>query len=256
MIWFAITVAGLGYILLLSAFLFTWSPTKLLLVDKAVEEAKIKNGLMKHVLFLHKKNSEILSAVGKQYETLKQLDIAIRLYDAAIRHDPKNFEYQQEYLRLIFENGLFSQAGTSIKQFSLNMLPNSLHNKINSVPLTSPALITAWPSIAINTLESNPPDLYFAKLYYVLGLNILSQDPGLTKSLWQMAKGIYPDMGLLHHELASLELYVFHNLPKAQKIISTCMQLPHAALHCKQLKVDLSNIPIPGYVANDIWDYK
>jgi tetratricopeptide (TPR) repeat protein len=208
------------------------------------------------LLFFHKKNPEILYAVAKYYAAMKQPNDAIWWYKAAISQDPKNFVYQQEYLQFVIENGFFSQAGPAIRQFSLHMLPARLHNEITSGSLTSSDLIAAWPSIGINELESNPPDLYFAKLYYLLGEQVLDKNILLTRQLWTLARDIYPDMGLLYHELASLEFYSFHDMNKAQKIIAECMRIPHATLHCKQISQNLENVPPPGYVTGDIVGYR
>jgi O-antigen ligase len=207
------------------------------------------------LLFFHAKNPEVLYALARYYVAIHQPAAAMRWYEATIQQDPKNFIYQQEYLQLLIQNTLFLQASLETRQFSVNLLPGKLWGEVNGLPLRSADFTPAWSPVFIEKITSNPTDLYFAKLYYLLGNNVLSHNSELTKQLWTLARDIYPDMGLLYHELASLEFYDFHDAAAAQKIIASCMKVPHAALHCRQILPDFSNVPPPGYVAGDIIQY-
>lgn len=205
----------------------------------------------------HIRNSLVLLQLARYYEIHGVLDRSKKFFDQAFIYNPKNVELYQEYLKFASLHLTGQEIGFVLAKSRLSFFQEPIKKQIKDVDFLSDLFIPEYSPEIFDTIKSDTSfPLYFAKLYYILGVNVIENDPQSARKLWQLARDIYPDMGLLYHELASLELFVFNNLSSAQKIITECMKVPHAALHCKQLTTSLDNVTPPGFVAQDIISYK
>lgn len=206
------------------------------------------------VKIFHKKNPAILFAL-KDLKNNSKEEVVSYCNDSTLL-DPKNIAYHQECLVLALKIGDVINVENVLKKLGKEFLPRIAHVLTEEVSLFSDLSVSLSELDISNISPRQRPILYIAKLYYMIGTRALGQYPLVTKRSWTIARRTYPDMGLLYHESASLEFYVLNNAAEARRIIDECMGVPRAALHCKQLRLDFSNVPPPGYVSQDIIQYQ
>lgn len=166
--------------------------------------------------------------------------------------DPKNISLHKKYLVWASTTGDKKHMIEAVRYSSFYFLSESVYNDLLKVEPTLLRETQLDIKSTIQQLASQSQEMYHAKLFYLLGLNIIDTNPTVAENLWRMARNSYPDAGLLHHELAALSLYELGDKIKATNYIADCMNVPHAALHCHQIEEDFSNLPPPGQVQYDI----
>lgn len=203
------------------------------------------------LLLFHGKNPDVFEELAVYWRTKGYLDKAQNACVAGIPLDPKNFSYQKICLRNAVERRS-PAVGLLLQQFSLNLLPPAFHKQLAAVDFSFASSSLALSPETLDRLDSDWFVMYFAKLYFVLGKDLLSENPQLAEGLWKLSRDISPDVGLFYHELISLDIYVYHNVESAKKTLIDCMKIPRAALHCKQIMPNFENIDQPGSLVDAI----
>ncbi|MBI5614086.1 hypothetical protein HY947_04140 [Candidatus Gottesmanbacteria bacterium] len=214
------------------------------------------NSHVQWVLDFHRVDSDIFYRIIENSTQEKQQKEVLFLCKKLLLIDPSNLKNHRLCLNLVVSVGMPDEVKLALKMIASEFLSNDLYKKVVGINVPKSALPSQKDLDTIIYVDSDEPALYVAKLYYLMGTKTLYGNLQITKQLWNIAKGAYPKMGLVYHELASLELYKFKNMKEALGIISECMVNNHAKLHCKQLKYDLGNVPHPGYVSKDIMIYR
>jgi len=228
MIWFAVTLSGLGYIILLSALLFSWSPTKFLLVDKAVEEAHNTRSFLSLIKTFHKKNPEVLFAITQENPAgaigCEQL----------ILLDKKNKSFQQKCLKLLFASGDKKGVGVLLFLLGQDIVPKEVRWRLTREDFTNQFVLEALDDKVIDeSLFSNEyPRQGYAKLVYAIGLRVVEKDPLLVKRLWLLARDVSPGWSYYHVEVASLDAWGFHDSAVAKLRLERCAELKDPRVHC------------------------
>jgi hypothetical protein len=196
----------------------------------------------------HKQDAEVMFQISQKIRS-SQTDKADMYLLTAINAEPQNFTYFKKY---IDQQVLKS---TDIKELAiiLEEIEKKTFFRMNDQKLVPPNFNNLLDIKTMGFLKNEREyPLYFSKLYYFIGLKSLYSDPQTTKVYWALASKINPDMGLLYHERASLELYVFRSKLDAQKVVSECNRIHQAQLHCKQIWANLENLTVPGELSHEI----
>lgn len=209
----------------------------------------LEDNILDQISFFHKRDAEIISELTK-ISIAKNNSAKARInMQKQIELDPRNSELHKKYL--IFIASTFpTEFGEAFLSSSLLALPKKLHQQVTAliVKKINPNNFR----ILLESSASDSLEVYYAKLYYLIGLNALSNDPKFTLEVWIIARDIYPNMGLLHHELIALVLYKFKDTNLARQYLQKCLEIPYASLHCKNIDSNFNNLPLPGTVQENI----
>lgn len=226
--------------------------------DLLQKSIKSKEGLSNTQLFLvsffFKKDPEILYWRAKYYQD-KDVVLARKLFREAAAKDGFNFLYYNQMLGYEIDFGNTRDIADAAK-FVFPLYFPALSKELPNLP----SLPEVSPDPAIkriyNTVSYEPdyPE-FLSKLYYFLGLSVLSGSPQTTQAYWNLALKTNPNIGFFYAEIASLRKHKFKDYSGAIKIINDCMKNYYSALHCRQLS-SLDTLPPPGYIAQDIENKK
>lgn len=186
----------------------------------------------KILLFFHRHNSEILYAMGNSLSTKKDSN-AKDLLTEAVLADNQNLNYHQGLLRYLNEHGTVNDVGVELKQISLMVAPSDVREQIQVIDFSSSLASHVLRGEYMKfVLDAPIGSVSLAKFYYGLGLRLVDTDPETTKKLWSIAVKMAPEWSYFFVELASLEKYLFNNVPQSRKILLDCLKYRHAAQHC------------------------
>lgn len=248
-VWFAIICVSLGYIILLSGFIFDWSPTKILLFQEANQEIQKNTLFAKYIPYFHKNNPDILSALyrsgGIQDENKKE-----KILSTAISLDPHNIYLYNDLFQQMSIKGKYEQLWSMVKNISCMTGIDAVCEKIQSIPF-SPELENSLINTFNNSLYGVRND--YSAIYYYLGYHLLSTNPQLTRIMWELSTRVRPDTGHYFIERASLERYVYNNEKGVTEILLQCQQNISSQEECRQSVG--KNLPTPGSFIEFIQNY-
>lgn len=211
-------------------------------IDKYTKDKKqLPGGHASIIRSLHAKNPSIHFVFSKYFKaTGDESEYQNHLYQAVML-DPHNEIYVNtffDFLDTVDSPGLIGENIALLSKAALypSVWENNLISKEDYAEIGS-----MFKQIRIN-------DFHFSnyhRLYYFLGLEALKTNPLLTKRLWNLAVNVYPDLGHLHIELASLLLYTFQDYLEASRVLQQCKQHESPAKQC-ELYEDL-HLPDTGF---------
>lgn len=205
---------------------------------------------VKSISFFHRKDPEILYELTTYHQQLADNNAAQKSYQTLFDLDPKNWDLYRQYVNWMVELEFQSMIGQAVKTTSLHILPKQFQARLQLVDFTQPALNKAFITNYQIFNEAATPIELLQKLYYVSGLEVLAENPELTKRLWYLARDIYPNWGYYHIELAALEYHTLGDAEAAQNILTECLVNRYAAYGCNL--VINSVIPVVGSQKNSI----
>lgn len=223
-----------------------------ILEKKNINNEMIPDTTLSTLRFFYAEDPEILRELFKQYQKKGHMDYASYSIGHLIDIDPKNISNHKEYLKWAVQQTESQSIINALIHSTRNILPTKLQKKTKDLTAIDSNILVRDLKMNLSILEAEPAELFHTKLFYLTGLGFVEDDPGTTRNLWILARDTYPLAGLLYHELASLSLTHFSDKNAATVYVDECMQVPHAALHCKQIHKDFGNLPPPGFVKEDI----
>lgn len=202
-----------------------------------LEKQKINPPL---IMFFHRKNSEVLFAMAQ-----KQPTDGVRC-EQLILLDKKNNDVQQKCIRLLFDGEKNTEAAKALYLLALDIVPKEALWRLSPEDFTNIRFSEGIDYTALDeSLFSAQNKRYgLAKLMYAIGLQVIVDDPQLTKRLWLLARDTSPGWSYFYVELASLDAWVFRDAQSARRRLARCSELKDPRVHC--LYVLTHTIPLVG----------
>lgn len=249
LVWFSTTCVFLGYLVLLAAFFVSWSPSKLLLVQKADEALQNNTDLAKYATLFHKRNPETLTVLSKSDFISEEKEKENILF-TAISFDPYNTYLYNDLFQETASKGKYTQLWSLLQKTSCLIKAHSVCEKIQTITF-SPELGVALKKTFDSSMLGFRND--YSAIYYYLGYYLFSVDPQSTKIMWELASLTRPDTGHYFIERASLERYIFDNESGVNEILILCQDNLSSKEECRQSVG--KGLPEPGWFFESIKNY-
>ncbi len=186
--------------------------------------------------FFHKHDPGVISILASQYAKIDYQSARL-LYNESIKMDPFNDEYYIALTKLSVNTGNYSDAIEQLKKNEERVLSKDFTLRLNEIDLYSKTLFPQYVEILLRTSHMPKEPYEYAKIYYQLGLEILTKYPEATRLLWAAARDISPTWGYYHAELASLEKNTFSNHEGSTSILVKCQSHAAPRKQCEALTV-------------------
>jgi hypothetical protein len=216
--------------LLLAPYDVSWAINYIVHTDKSsFSEQRMEPFIMS----IHKHNPEVLVELAR-YKMLKNTPNADRYFQTAINADPQNVEYFNQYMNFLVTQNRKKIIGDSLQQAGDRVSSITEHNTMRQINFSSSLIQDAYKQEVFD-FSINPSTMkeYLSKTYYLIGLQVIQEDPKTTRSLWTLARDFSPNWGYYHVELASLMFQELHDQEQAKNVLLICQQNIYASNQCK-----------------------
>jgi len=196
------------------------------------------------IRLVHKKNSEVFFAYAKRI----QGDEVYAWYPMVLSWDPKNVSLYRTYLHSLYEQKNAEELEQVFLQMMTALAPTALSASLTYSSFFPYHLLWSdWADIIRLIPDGTVTRRDLSSILYLFGYIRLETNPDKTKTLWNAAKTISPEIGVLYQELAALAWYFFHDTLSAQHYIEECKKNDEAWEHCRQIHVPgFENLSSPG----------
>lgn len=169
----------------------------------------------------HKKNPQILTAIGKYMQKIGRGDEALRFSREAVLANPQDIELVTTHLLLLAPLPA-QQIGQEVVLIFRRSLPARVQAQVDALVPYAPQIGEAVSKIY--TTQAPPLQQRHASLLYLIGLEQIHVYPGLTERLWRLARDAFFDYAVIHIELAMYYQHIEHNDAKAQEVLQLCVK--------------------------------
>jgi O-antigen ligase len=188
------------------------------------------------IRFLHRKNPEVLAALGDFY--------------GAYQNEPQNVRYANKYASGLINSGNdsdFKKFLVELGQRDLNPDMLSALNMIKSAPVSAPVIFKDQIQDIKDTASIRE---YTAIIYYLTGLSVIKSRPDLTGEFWYLSTKFAPQWSYFHIEYAVYLKYLKNQPDHARRILVECQSYSSPKTHCADVLND--TLPAPGSFVKQI----
>ncbi|MBI4062660.1 O-antigen ligase family protein [Candidatus Gottesmanbacteria bacterium] len=202
------------------------------------EAQKLQNiDELRPAIWFHRRNPEVIFAQAQVEEDLGNLQTAAVMYKDAIVLDPYGFDYYDAYFRLLLETEKSTSFVKELLFYSWRLLPTNVQSLLRDAEAVELIEVRPLELEEFYRVTSGNRSLvgYLARVYYFLGLDVLSSSRDAARIFWTISKEIDPMFSFYHVELASFHKYILDDVDRAKTILKDCMSFIVPRQHCEDI---------------------